>query len=136
MQLSHRRQRLDNVPEDMRVSAARFPIMTPFFPHPRGPQREIECAYHIPEPEPPLDLRPGSLNPSKCVLTNLQSHALGIFNPRSVRVSYSLSSVDVSESVQIHFGQDTKSGVDLCLEGQRKGDVQQVVTRPSDISAQ
>ena len=76
-----------------------------------------EYAYHIPEPKAPLDLCPGILDPSKSILTNLQSHALGILDPRSVRVPYPLPSVDVGESVQVHFGQDAKSGVDFRLEG-------------------
>jgi hypothetical protein len=42
----------------------------------------------------------------------------------------------VGKSVQIHFSQDTKSGVDFRLEGQRQRDVQQVVTRPSDVPTQ
>jgi len=82
-----------------------------------GCGERVEYAYHIPEPEPSLNLRPGILDPSKGVLTNLQSHALGILDPRPVRVPYPLPSVDVGKSVQVHFGQDAKSGVDFRLEG-------------------
>lgn len=81
-----------------------------------GFERRAEYAYNIPKPEPPLDLQPGTLDPGKGVLTNLQSHAFRILNPRTVRVPYPLPSVDMRKSVQVHLGQDAKSGVDLRLE--------------------
>lgn len=76
----------------------------------------MEYTYHIPEPEPSLDLRPRILYSSKGILTNLQSHAFGILDPWSIRVPYSLPSINVRKSVQVHFGQDAEPGIDLRLE--------------------
>ena len=122
MQLPHRSQRLDDVPrtsEFQRRSSNTSPgppthtmVMAT-----RQDREGNKRAYHIPEPATSLDLCPGILDPSEGVPENFQNHAPHILNPRSIQVSYPLPSVDVTESIQIHLSQCTKSGVDLRLEG-------------------